>query len=102
VIPAIWSRSAKGIRRTDAVPDTNGIRTPETGNSYAATFEAMAEYRKGHEVNMSDRKYARWFLWGKVKHLIGLHTFVQLEEWDLDAGSVRFIGMTCWHCQKRV
>ena len=75
---------------------------PETENSYAATFEAMAETRKGHEVRMSDRRYASWLIWGKVKHLLGFHTFVQLEEWDLDAGSVRFIGMTCWHCQKRV
>jgi hypothetical protein len=38
---------------------------------------------------------------GKIKHLFGIHTFVPLEEWDLDAGSMRFIGSVCWHCQER-
>ena len=100
--PDISSPSAKGTPRTDALLDTSGTPKSGTADSYASTFEAMAEARKGHEVRMTDRKYALWFLWGKVKHLLGFHTFVQLEEWDLDAGSVRFIGMTCWHCQKRV
>jgi hypothetical protein len=68
--------------------------------SSESTFEALAEYRGARELNpWSDRKYAVWFAKGRLKHLVGFHTWVPLEEWDLAAGSMRFIGDVCWHCQ---
>ena len=69
---------------------------------YATTFEELAEYRQARELTpWSDRRYALWFAKGRIRHLFGLHTWVPLEEWDLTAGSMRFVGDVCWHCQAR-
>lgn len=67
---------------------------------YVDTFEELATSR-GASSPVSDRKYVIWVLLGRVRHLFGLHTWVPLEEWDLDVGSMRYIGRLCWHCQAR-
>lgn len=68
---------------------------------YVTTFEELAQSRKARELTLSDRRYAIWLAWGKVKHLVGIHTFVPLEEWDLDAGSMQYVGSVCWHCKEQ-
>jgi hypothetical protein len=61
----------------------------------------MQEARGAAPVAMTDLRYAVWNLLGRAKHLFGLHTFVILEEWDLQQGSMRIIGSVCWHCPAR-
>lgn len=74
---------------------------PPTDPLYATTFEELAASREAEDPTLSDREYVIWMAIGKIKHLFGIHSFVPLEEWDLGAGSMRFIGSVCWHCQER-
>jgi len=83
----------------DEKPGING--TPPTGQTSETTFDDMAEARGATTPRMSDLKYALWVWKGKIKHLVGWHTFVPLEEWDLEAGSYQYIGLTCWLCEER-
>lgn len=76
--------------------------TLPTDPLYVTTFAEMAESRKAKEVSMSDARYAAWNLWGKIKHLVGWHTYVPMEVWDTDNGSCQYVGMTCWHCDRTI
>ena len=89
------SHSAKDTPKTDEKPDTNGI--PPTGQTSGSTFDLMVTARGASQ--MSDARYRTWNMVAKIKHIIGWHTFVPLEEWDLEAGSYQYIGRTCWRCE---
>jgi hypothetical protein len=93
------SRSAKATPRTDDAQASSG--TLPTDPLSVSTFDAMQEARGADQVTMTDLRYAVWNLLGRAKHLLGLHTFVILEEWDLQQGSMRVIGMVCWHCPEK-
>lgn len=81
---------------------TSGVDgLPPTDPLYAYTFDELAEARGAREVDpLSDWRYALWFAKGRLLHLVGLHTWVALEEWDMDQGSMQLIGVSCWHCPK--
>lgn len=80
---------------------TSGAGGPlPTDPLYAYTFEEMAEARKASELRWGDLRYSVWFVWGRVKHVVGIHTFVPLEEWDLSVGSFQIVGQSCWHCKR--
>jgi len=91
----ISSRSAKGTPKTDEKPDTNG--TPLIDQTSGSTFDLMVTARGASQ--MSDARYWVWDTMAKIKHIVGWHTFVPLEEWDLEAGSYQYIGRTCWRCE---
>jgi len=91
----ISSRSAKGTPKTDEKPGTNG--TPQIDPKYASTFDVMVTARGASQ--MSDARYRTWNMVARIKHIVGWHTFVPLEEWDLEAGSYQYIGRTCWRCE---
>lgn len=82
-------------------PDTSGTPTLETDSEYESTYDDMRQARKAEEVTMSDLRYATWCRWGLFKHIFGIHTFVPLEVWDTENGSMQYIGRICWHCQER-
>lgn len=67
---------------------------------YVDTFEEMMAARKATDVRMSDVRYAIWNWRGRIVHIFGWHTWVPLEEWDVEHGWMRYVGMSCWHCQK--
>jgi hypothetical protein len=50
---------------------------------------------------MPDWKFRAWNVWAHVKHIAGLHTFIDLEEWNSDDGSIQVIGRICWVCEER-
>jgi len=62
----------------------------------------MLQMRNSAPVRMSDARYAIWSIVGRIKHLVRWHTYVPLEEWDPEEGSMRYIGEVCWHCSKRI
>jgi hypothetical protein len=47
---------------------------------------------------MDDLTYRFWDAAATVRHWFGFHTMVPTERWDLDAGSIQFVGRTCWKC----
>jgi len=53
-------------------------------------------------MRTADWRYWRFSIKTRVRHLFGLHTMIGLEEWDLDAGSMRYVGMVCWGCGRRI
>ena len=62
----------------------------------------MQQMRNANPVRMSDLRYFVWCMVGQIKHIVGWHTYVPLEEWDTEDGSMRYIGMSCWHCPARL
>lgn len=93
------SPSAKDTPKTDDALEASGIPRESIDPLYVDTFyEEMLQTRKMKEVRWSDWRYAVWNIWGKVKHVMGIHTFVLLEDWDITRGSIRVVGTTCWHC----
>lgn len=48
-----------------------------------------------------DLRFRWWDAKARVRHLVGLHTMIPVEEWDVEAGSIRLIGDTCWLCEHR-
>jgi hypothetical protein len=102
VIPRISRRSVRGTLKLGPKPVTSGTPTGETGDSFESTYSSMQQARKAEPVRMSDARYAAWNIAGKVKHIFGWHTYVPLEEWSIGDGSMRYIGMVCWHCQERL
>jgi hypothetical protein len=100
VTPPTSSPSAKPTLKMVAVEVDSGTRP--TDQSFESTLNAMLEARKMSNVRMSDVRYAIWNVWGKIKHVVGLHTYVPLEEWDPNNGSMQYTGMVCWHCTKEL
>lgn len=45
---------------------------------------------------MTDDQFKRWERIARIKHKLGIHTFVPVEKWDED--SVQLIGEACWRC----
>lgn len=43
-----------------------------------------------------------WFsLRAVLRHLIGRHTWIPLEVWDRDRGTITLEGVACWRCDER-
>lgn len=61
----------------------------------------MEASRGAEPVRMTDTRYATWYRWGQIKHLFRIHTFVPLEVWDPQNGSMQYIGRICWHCPEQ-
>lgn len=100
-MPIISRRSVRGTPRLGGGPDTNGTPMPAIASEYETTYEAMLQMRNAAPTRMTDVRYAIWYTAGRVRHLVRWHTFVPLEEWDPEEGSMRYIGMVCWHCPAR-
>lgn len=93
-------------------PDTSG--TPPTVHSFEPTSddstvteeqrkaidEALMKRWGGTAVHWNESRYSWWLFWTKTKHLVGLHTYIPLEVWDRDAGSITFEGNRCWICNE--
>jgi hypothetical protein len=94
------SPSAKGTPKTDDALEGSGIQRESIDPLYVNTYREMQQMRNGEAPLMTDWHYAVWNIWGRLKHLVGLHTMIPLEEWDLDNGSMKIIGSACWHCPK--
>lgn len=98
----------------DDSQDTSG--TPLTAHSFEPTsndstlteeqknvlIDDLLKKRWGGDkiVRWGDAKYSWWLFWAKAKHLGGVHTFVPLEVWDRDAGTIEFMGDRCWICNE--
>ena len=54
-----------------------------------------------HLVN--DLEFRLWEFRAKLRHLIGRHTWVDIEDWsqDTDITVVTIIGQGCWLCPAR-
>lgn len=88
----------------DGRPDVEGTHPSRSANrTLPDDFVEILKKRYGvqNTKRMSDRQFAWWELKAKAKHLVGIHTFLETEEWDRQAGSVRFIGEVCWLCHVR-
>lgn len=73
-------------------PGSNG--TPPTDRIYAA----ISQIRYWKSLKMTDTQYGVWNVWAHVKHLIGIHTWVPSERWQLEEGLIEIIGYACWVC----
>ena len=89
---------AKDTPRTDDKPDTSGIQAENIDPLYVDTLDYMLAARSMKSAEMSDIRYFLWYWRGRLKHAFGFHTFVPLEEWDMEVASVQYIGLVCWHC----
>ena len=96
------SPSAKATPKTDAAPVTSGTPPLPTDPLYVDTYNDMLAARSMKDAQMNELHYRLWNLIGKLKHVLGLHTFIPLEEWDPDDGSMQYIGMVCWHCPEQL
>jgi hypothetical protein len=45
---------------------------------------------------MDDKQFQKWERLARIKHKLGIHTFVPLEKWDEE--SVQLVGEVCWRC----
>lgn len=90
------------------LPSSTQIHT--AARSGADVGEMLAKLYPNHRVidftggrgRMRAWREEAWFQWwemrARVKHRIGIHTIVPLEEWNTAEGSVRFVGDVCWLC----
>jgi hypothetical protein len=100
-MPIISRRSARGTLRLGGEPDTSGTPPLETDDSYETTLRDMEDSRGAKTPAMTDARYVTWYRWGQFKHLFRIHTFVPLEVWDPQNGSMQYIGRICWHCPEQ-
>lgn len=97
------SPSAKDTPKTDDALAASGIPRESIDPLCVYTcYEEMLQATKMKEVSWSDRRYLVWDVWGRVKHVFGIHTYVLQEDWDVTRGSIKIIGSICWHCNKRL
>lgn len=62
--------------------------------------DALAAKHGGKVNAWGDRKYQLWNWWTKAKHAVGIHTYIPVERWDIEAGSIQFMGNQCWICSE--
>lgn len=43
-------------------------------------------------------RYWWWNLRAELKHVLGLHTYISVERWDVEQDSIQFAGNRCWVC----
>lgn len=91
---------------------TEGSRQDQTGRHAIEKMNAngsavsdfmdrhMAEHQK---QRMSDWEYRWWNVKTILRHLIGVHTLIPIENWTYDEGRPRVTkaGMKCWRCEYR-
>lgn len=122
--------SASGITEPTA-PEADGHRAmtdgspPESGSpastpdptrarSAAADLDEMirAAYPSYRVIDFGGRsgrlrawreeaRFSLWDLVARVKHFVGIHTWVPTEEWDTERGTIQFIGDQCWMCGRQ-
>lgn len=97
MIKTIWSRYAKGIVRTDDALGTNGTPPTDPFSEPTSEMESRLRERLSYSPNLSFHLMsAKASFW----HLFGIHTMIEHEEWDFDAGTVRLTGRICWKCER--
>lgn len=42
----------------------------------------------------------RWLWIQRVKHVVGIHTYVEVERWDRERDTIQFVGLRCWFCDR--
>jgi hypothetical protein len=92
------SHSAKDTPRTEDALEAAGIPRKNIDPLSVDTLQEMMAARSAQEAEVSDARYFFWNGWGRLKHVFGVHTFVELEEWNTSEGSMRYVGRACWHC----
>ena len=50
-----------------------------------------------------DRSHRLWWLWVSIRHRLGIHTMVPIENWDYRTSppTVTYEGKLCWLCPRR-
>jgi hypothetical protein len=60
-----------------------------------------AKDRRAMTQGSFDWRFWLWNQWAQIKHVLRVHTFVALEEWDPEADAMQYIGEICWVCEAR-
>ena len=100
MIHRIWSRCVRAIRRTAGGQGSNGTPPRPTDPSYASTFDQLWKAREINRISRLDLVTKLVYTKALLVHPLGIHTWLPVEELDLDEGSARFGGIACWVCDK--